>query len=333
MTRNLALSATMLLTGCFSIAQQPAATPEPVPAQTQASPDAQEKPLPDVRELLLAVEKNQKTIEAQQKDYTYHVHQEEQDLDGKGNVKKMAVTDAESLTMSGVRVNRIVARNGKPLTDDEKKKEDEHINKEVAKAHARQEKAQDKGKDTDSRGDETISASRILELGSFTHPRREMLDGRPTIIVDYAGDPKAKTHNASEGVIRDLVGTVWIDEADQTMVRGEGHFLNDFKIGGGLIADVHKGANFSFRAQKVNGEVWLPAQLDGQGNIRVLLFAGINGRIHLVTSDYRKFRATSRILGSNGVIGPDGQPLPDQTAPASSPGQSVQPKPDETPKP
>src|ERR1700761_7052305 len=168
MTRNFVLSATMLLTGCFAIAQQPAAPPEPAPAQTQVAPETQEKPLPDVRELLLAVEKNQKTIEAQQKDYTYHVHQEEQDLDGKGNVKKTTVTDAESLTIGGVRVDRIVVRNGKPLTDDEKKKEDERINKEVAKAHERQEKMQNKGKDADSRGDEVISASRILELGSFT---------------------------------------------------------------------------------------------------------------------------------------------------------------------
>jgi hypothetical protein len=329
MVRIFSIFATTLLIGCFATAQQPASPNDPAAASSQATVESPEKPLPDVRQLLLEAERNEKTVETEQKDYTYHVHQEEQELDGKGNVKKTTVTDAESLTIDGVRVNRIVARNGRPLTDNEKKKEDERINKEVAKAHERREKAEDKGEETNSRGDTEISASRILELGTFTNPRREMLDGRPTIVVDYAGDPNAKIRNRAEGVIRDLVGTVWIDEADRTMVRGEGHFLNDFKIGGGLFADVQKGSNFSFRAQKINGEAWLPVQLDGRGKIRILLFAGFNGHIHVVTSDYRKFRTTTKILGSNGVIGPDGQPVPSEPAP----DPSTAPKPAETPKP
>ena len=327
MARISAIFATILLTGCFATAQQPTLPNDPTAAPSQTAAESPEKPLPNVRELLLEAERNQKTVEAQQKDYTYHVHQEDQELDGKGNVKKTTALDAESLTINGVRVDRIVARDGKPLTDNEKKKEDERINKEVSKARERREKAADKGEATNSRGDAEISASRVLELGTFSNPRREMLDGRPTIVVDYAGDPNAKTRNRAEGVIRDLVGTVWIDEADRTMVRGEGHFLNDFKIGGGLVADVQKGSNFSFRAQKVNGEAWLPVQLDGHGKIRVLLFAGFNGRIHVVTSDYRKFRATTTILGSNGVIGPDGQPLPADSAPAPAPEPNMAPKP------
>ncbi|HEY1744387.1 MAG TPA: hypothetical protein VGG18_14555 [Granulicella sp.] len=327
MARISAIFATILLSGCFATAQQPTSPNDPAAAPAQTAMDSPEKPLPNVRELLLEAERNEKTIEAQQKDYTYHVHQEDQELDGKGNIKKTTMVDAESLTIDGVRVDRIVARDGKPLTDNEKKKEDERINKEVAKDRERREKAEGKGEATNSRGDAEISASRVLELGTFSNPRREMLDGRPTIVVDYAGDPNAKTRNRAEGVIRDLVGTVWIDEADRTMVRGEGHFLNDFKIGGGLVADVKKGSNFSFRAQKVNGEAWLPVQLDGQGKIRVLLFAGFNGHIHVVTSDYRKFRATTTILGSNGVIGPDGQPLP------ADPTQTPDPDPKTAPKP
>ena len=329
MARIFAIFATTLLTGCFATAQQPTPPSDPVAVPSQTAAETAEKPLPNVRELLLEAERNEKTVEAEQKDYTYHVHQEEQELDGKGNVKKTTVVDAESLTIDGVRVHRTGARDGKPLTDNEKKKEDERINKEVAKARERREKAEGKGEETNSRGDEEISASRVLELGTFSNPRREMLDGRPTIVVDYAGDPNAKTHNRAEGVIRDLVGTVWIDEADRTMVQGKGHFLNDFKIGGGLVADVQKGSNFNFRAQKVNGEAWLPVELEGRGKIRVFLFAGFNGHIHVVTSDYRKFRATTTILGSNGVIGPDGQPVPDNSAP--DPGAAT--KPAETPKP
>jgi len=180
MARISAIFATILLTGCFATAQQPTSPNDSAAAPSQTVAESPEKPLPDVRALLLEVERNQKTLEAQRKDYTYHVHQEEQELDGKGNVKKTTVLDAESLTINGVRVDRLIARDGKPLTDNEKKKEDERINKEVAKARERREKAEGKGEDTDTRGDVTISASRILELGTFSNPRRERLDGRPT---------------------------------------------------------------------------------------------------------------------------------------------------------
>ncbi len=275
-----------------------------------------------MRDLLLDVERNQRTAEALRKEYTYHVHLEEQDLDGKGNPKKTTVTDSESITVDGVRIDRVVAKDGKPLTPDEAKKESERIDKEVAKAKERKQKAEDKGNETTSRGDPIITVSRLLELGSFTNPRRVDLNGRPTILADYAGDPNAKTHGPAEGIIRDLVGQVWIDEQDRVLVRGEGHFLNDFKIGGGLVLNIHKGFSFTFSATRINDEIWLPATVDAQGSARILLVDGVHGRVHLVTSDYRKFHTTSTIVSTNGVIDADGKPVAD---PAPTPPAKPQP--------
>jgi hypothetical protein len=292
-----------------------------VNASTDATPDT--KPLPPIPQLLQDVERNQKAAEALRKDYTYHVHLEEQELGGNDQVKKTIVTDSESLNLRGVRINRVVARNGKPLTPDEAAKENERIDKEIAKDTARREKNESKGESTDTRGDVLISASRILELGTFSNPRRVTLNGRPTIVVDFAGDPKAKTRNSAEGVIRDLVGTVWIDEQDRFLARAQGHFLNDFKIGGGLVADVKKDSAFEARFLRMNDEVWLPAEVNGHGRVRILLVSGFNGRIHLVTSDYRKFRTSSVIEGGGTIVQPDGSPLtpppPVQTAPATHP--------------
>ena len=67
------------------------------------------------------------------------------------------------------------------------------------------------------------------------------LNGRDTIAVDFAGDPKAKTKNRAEEVIRDLVGTAWVDEQDKVLVKAQGHFVNNFKIGGGMVVNVRKG--------------------------------------------------------------------------------------------
>ncbi|WP_263379643.1 hypothetical protein [Granulicella paludicola] len=300
--------ALLLLFAAATITQaQEAAPPQAAPTPPAIAMDA---PLPDIRQLLLDVERNQRAAEDARRDYTYRVHLVEEDFDNNGGLKKSKVTDSESLTISGVRVDRTVARDGQPLSPEEQKKESERIDKEVAKAKDRRAKLDSKGRPSDTRGDEVVTASRILELGTFSNPRRVLLEGRPTIEADYAGDPSAKTHSPAETAIRDLVGTVWVDEQDHTLVRGEGHMLNDFKVGGGLVLDVHKGFSFTFQTNKINNEVWLPAVVDARGSARILLFGGVNGHIHLTTSDYRKFRAKSTIVGSSDALGPDDQPIP-----------------------
>jgi hypothetical protein len=307
----------ILLSFTFTVAHAQRPTPAPAPASPDTTiPDA---PLPPIRELLLDAERNQKLAEAKRKDYTYHVHIEQQDFDSKGALKKTVLTDSESITVAGVRINRVTARNGKPLTPDEAKKESERIDKEVAKDKERRANRDAKGQPTDTRGDTLITASRVLELGVFTNPRRVSLNGRPTIVFDYAGDPKAKTRNSAEGIIRDLVGVVWIDEQDRVVAQAQGHFLNDFKLLGGLAVDIHKGLAFEFHTSKINNEVWLPSTIDGNGSARILLFTNINGRLHMTASDYRKFRASSTILPGNNLIGPDGNPLPPDPATPPTP--------------
>jgi hypothetical protein len=274
-------------------------------AGAQQPPAPANAPLPPIRALMLDVDRNMRLAEAQRTQYTYHVHLEQQQLDSHGNVKKALTVDSESVTIDGVRIDRVVAHNGQPLTPDEAKKESDRVDKEVQKAKERRAKAAANGGVTDSRGDSLLPASRILELGSFTNPRRVLLNGRPTIELDFAGDPHAKTRNEFEGVVRDLVGTVWIDEQDHVLARAQGHFLHDFKVAGGLVLDIHQGLSFEAQFAKVNSEVWLPTTIDGQGSARILLVDTVNGRFRLVTSDYRKFRSSSTIVSASEITGTD----------------------------
>jgi hypothetical protein len=296
-------------------------------AQQPTSPPATTNPSPSAQDLLLDAERNQKASEAANKDYTYHVHLEQQELDHNGALKKTITTDAESLTIDGIRVDRLVARDGKPLTPKEAQKESDRIDKEVAKAKEHRQKLAAAGKPTDARGDDLLTVSRILELGTFSNPRRVSLNSRPTIVLDYTGNPNAKTRNETEKVFRDLVGTAWIDEQDRILVRGQGHFLHDFKVGAGLVLNIHQGFSFDFTATHITANIWLPATIDAQGSARFLLLDSINGRLHLVTSDYRKFHTNSTIIESNRLIGPDGQPIPNPTPPnpPSTPPQPHQP--------
>jgi hypothetical protein len=276
-------------------APQTGSTEAPVAAPPGNS-KAKERPLPDIPTLMRAVETNQRASEKIEKDYLFKSVQTEQQSDGHGGVKKVEVKEYDVFWVEGVPVRRMTKKNGKELTAEAQKKENEEIDKEVAKAKERRAKADAKGKESSPRGDDEITVSRLLELGSFNNARRVQMNGRDTIAIDFAGDPKAKTRNRGEDVIRDLVGTAWVDEQDKVLVKVQGHFLNNFKIGAGIVANIQKGTSFGMEQRKVNDEVWLPAMIEGQGSARALLFFSFNGSLQAVESDYRKFKATSTIL-------------------------------------
>lgn len=271
----------------------------PVTPQISA-PEAEERPLPDIPKLMHEVQEHERTSEAVEKDYLYHAIDTMQEVDVHGRVKKTESRGYDVFWVEGVPVHKLTSKDGRDLSPEEQKKEGERIDKEVAKAKERLAKADAKGKPADPQGNDEVTVSRLLELGSFSNARRVMLNGRSTIAVDYAGDPRAKTRNRLEGVIHDMAGTVWVDEEDRAIAKLEGHFFETFKIGAGLVANIQKGTSFSLEQRKVNDEVWLPVEANGHGTARMLLLFKFNGNFREVDSGYRKFKVTSTILPGMG---------------------------------
>jgi hypothetical protein len=289
----------------FALAQdEKPSVPATVQTPTETKTDDVERPLPDIPALMHSVEVNQRASETVEKDYMYRSVQTHEETDGHGGVKKTETMEYDVFWVNGVRVHRLTKKNGKELSGDEQKKESEQIDKEVARAKERRAKADVKGTETDPGGHEVVTVSRLLELGSFTNARRVQLNGRDTIAVDFVGDPKAKTKNRFEEVIRDLAGTAWVDEKDKVLVKVQGHFVNSFKVGAGMVANIQKGTNFEGEWRKINDEVWLPSMFDGQGAARVLVLFHFNGSLRAVDSDYRKFKATSTILPGMSTVEP-----------------------------
>ncbi len=296
----------LVLCGSWARGQQ---APGSVPADTA---------LPDIPALMRAVETNQHTAEALARHYVYHSVQTMRQTDKQGGAKLTSVSEYDVYWIGDVAVRQLVRKDGRELTADERRKEGDRTTKEAEKARARRDRAAAEGKETGPRGEEEVTVSRLLELGRFTNAHRLELDGRPTIQVDFAGDPSAKTRNRFEEVIRDMEGTVWVDEQDSELRRVEGRFVRPFKVGGGLVADIRQGTSFQLDQKKVNNEVWLPSTMGAVGAMRVLLLFHFDGSGSVTNSDYRRFRATSTILpgvgkveepsGSTEATGPETKP-------------------------
>lgn len=292
-----------------SVCSAPAQTPSP--SQPAPSSTAQ-RPLPDLNTLIQQAEAQQRASWKTIRQYTYHSLNTEQDFDSHGNAKNKSSIEIETICVDVGCFIKAVARDGKPLSDDAMKRQNQNIDNEIAWIKDRNQKIAagqpppppPKKKKSEDISDANLAYANFLtsflqmgpQLGAFSNLRRVQLNGRDTIAIDYQGNPHAKSHTMLDGIFRNLAGTVWVDVRDHALVRVEGHVFEDYKVGGGLLADVHKGATVQMEWTKVNGEVWLPAMFNGRGSARIALFAYHSAELDQHWTDYRKFRASSTIL-------------------------------------
>jgi hypothetical protein len=260
-----------------------------IPAPGTQAQQPANQPIPDIHQLMSEVREHQKNLEKTIENYTFNTSMVIQDLDSKGQVTKTETKEFEEFFVHGAQIGRLVKKDGKPLTDEEQKKETERVTKTVENA--------EKPKTEDPKKEEQgLSLSKILEAADVRNPRREIYRGRPTFVFDFVGRKDFKAHNASEDVSKKLQGTVWIDEADRIVAHLDVSLIDNFHVAGGLLANIEKGSNFHFDQAPINGEVWLQTGVDATMQARILLVKGIRQHLTVHNYDYKRFRVETQQL-------------------------------------
>jgi len=128
------------------------------------------------------------------------------------------------------------------------------------------------------------------------NPRRERFRGRDVIVFDFEPDPNFDYKNAKSMLkfFGKTAGVMWIDEKDKQVARLEAYLADSFKVGGGVLAKLNKGASFTLEQERVNDEIWLPSVADINLSVRILLVKGISLNQQIRSYDYRKFETEVR---------------------------------------
>ncbi|MGC1299531.1 MAG: hypothetical protein WA869_31270 [Alloacidobacterium sp.] len=256
---------------------------------------ATQPPLPDVPTLMKQVEDHQHKLDQVRENYTYHEVVITHELDKNGNIKKNESEENDVFFVNGHEINRKTKKNGKELSADEQKKEQERVQKEVEKA-SKTPPGQALDKDE-------VSVSRLLQIMKVSNPRRERMDNRSVIAFDFVGDPHAKTHGMAEDASKKLSGTIWIDENDRQVRRMIAHFDDNFHLGFGLFS-VGKGSSFTFDQKLVNNELWLPTDAQAHVIAHAIGILGWRGDIAVTDNDYKKFHTDAEQQAGATVVNP-----------------------------
>src|SRR5580704_15441079 len=120
------------------------------------------------------------------RNYTYVEREEERRLDGKGQVKSTEVKNYDVMEIYGEQVQKLIAKDDKPLSEKEARKEDEKIQKLIDKRKNESEEDRKKRleKEEKDREEGRQFVKEIADAYDFKLAGIEAIDGRDNYVID-----------------------------------------------------------------------------------------------------------------------------------------------------
>lgn len=285
------------------VAQEPESPSAPsVPAvhpnpPIELNPDASGKvPAEQIRALLIRAEQNDLENNKRLRDYTYVERVERRRLDEQGRVKKTESTTLDVLDIYGEQVFKRIAKDDKPLSDADAKKEDEKIQTIIDKHKNESENERRKRLEKQQKGREE-DRKFVLEIAdafNFRLVGSEIVDGFDTWVLDAEPRPGYEPRQRGSKMLTKFKGRVWINKSDSQMVKVDMTAIDTLSFGW-LLARVHPGTHVIVEQTRINDEVWLPKHLTVHVDARVALFKNFNEDVDVAFRDYKKFRTETKV--------------------------------------
>jgi hypothetical protein len=300
---SLVLLVVLLACAGFGQDQSAPATPPGASSLLDLKPDAQGKLSQEQMQQLFRVVAD-KDIENDKRlrDYTYIERDEEHRLDGKGQVKSTEVKTYDVMELYGEQVQRLIEKDDKPLPQKDAAKEEEKIQKIIGKRKNESEgdrkKREQKAEKDREEGRKFVRE--VADAYNFKLVGTESVGGREAWVIDGEPRPGFVPHMKESKFLSKFRGRVWIDKSDLQLAKMDVECLDTFSWGL-FLARFHKGSRFMLEQTRVNDEVWLPLHLTAKIDVRLALLKNFDVEFEQTYRDYKKFRATARIVSVGDV--------------------------------
>jgi hypothetical protein len=277
----------------FAPAQTSPAKLESLKAKSLVPPLSQEQ----IRDLIRQAADRDIENDRKQRDYTYIQREEEQKLGGKGQVKSSESRTFEIMVLYEEPVRKLIAKDDKPLSDSDARKEEEKIQKLIEKRKHESEGDRRKRleKQAKDREEGRQFVKEIADAYTFHLAGEENFGGRETSVIDAEPRPGYEPHMKNANFLPKFRFRVWLDQAEKQWVKLDIQCIDTVSVGLFLVR-VHKGSNIQIEQIRINEEVWLPKHVTMKLDARVALFKGFNIEEDVAYRDYRKFRTDTKIV-------------------------------------
>jgi hypothetical protein len=294
----------VLVAGIFAFGQQnqsePGTTETPIaPLPLDLKPDTSGNlSQGQMQELFRVVADKDVENDKRLRDYTYVERDEEHKLDGRGQVKSTETKTYEVMELYGEQVQRLIEKNDKTLNDKDAAKEEEKIQKIIDKRKNESEEARRKRvrKEEKDREQGRQFVREVADAYSFHLVGTETLGGRDAWVIEAEPRPGYGPHMKEAKFLPKFHGRVWIDKAEAQWAKMDIVCIDTVSLGW-FLARFHKGSRLVVEQTRVNDEVWLPRHVAVKVDVRLALLKNFNVDMQQTYRDYKKFRATAKIVG------------------------------------
>lgn len=255
-----------------------------------------------MQQLLRVVAEKDLENDKKLRDYTYIEHEVDHKLDGKGQIKTTESKTYEILEIYGEQVERLTEKNDKPLSEKDKDKEEAKIQKIIDKRKNESESDRRKReeKEEKEREDGRKFVREVADAYNFKLIGTESLGGREAWVIDGEPRPGYEPHMKEAKYLPKFHGRVWIDKSDLQLAKMDVECLDTISLGL-FLARFHKGSRLMLEQTRVNDEVWLPRELAAKVDVRLALLKNFDVDVEQSFRDYKKFRATTKLLPAEAV--------------------------------
>ena len=264
-------------------------------AARPASPKSQPQ-TDDPAEIIRRAAANDEENDKRSRDYTYVEHQMSTELDKHGKAKSTHSKTQEVFTLDGDEMDRLIAKDDKPIPEKDAKKEEDRINKWMEK---RQNESADEKRKRMERAEKDREEGRafVKEVAlafNFAMLPHETIGGREAFVIDAVPKPGYQPKDRNSKVLPKVKFRVWIDTQEYQAIKLQVIVIDTFSFGA-FIFRLHPGSQFLLEQTRVNDEVWLPQHVAVKIDVRFALLKNYDGDVDVTYSDYKKFRSEVKI--------------------------------------
>jgi len=302
--RNLWFStlAGFFLTGLM--AAQTASTPsQPQQSERSLSPAAQqavareEAPPSDPKEIVRrSVEVDHHNFE-RLRNYTCTQREVIKHLDKHGGVKSTEIKTWDINFYFGEAYSKLVQVDDKPLSEKEQKKEDEKLEKFLAKHRKEDEEDRQKraAKEEKERQESRAFTRDVVNAYDFRLVGDDKVSGEDTWVIEATPRPDFKPTQPHADILKKIKGRIWVEKKDYNWVKVEAEAVDTISFGLFLVR-IHPGSRFVLETAHINNELWALKRLDIDGSARIALLKNEVMEQEDVFSNFKKFSTAVTIL-------------------------------------
>ncbi|MGH9486473.1 MAG: hypothetical protein ACRD04_02645 [Terriglobales bacterium] len=259
-------------------------------------------PLTPLQVLQRAIQRDHADSIAQQQ-YAWHERDIVTEIGRKDRPGKVESDETDDVSeVDGIEYDRIIARDGKPLSPKQAAKEARKAAAFIRKHNNPKVEAKDLAEQAKERRESRKLIDTFAEAFhlAFTPPSVPA----PCNCWGITLAPRKRFHTRDHNLdlLHHVRGTLWISRQNFGMEQANFLVLQTLSLGW-VLARIEKGSTFEFKNNLVDGH-WFGQSLTGTVNARVLLVKPYHLLLDDTYTDYRRFGVSSRVIAQAPVSHP-----------------------------